>query len=249
MAGRPSSAFGTSVPLYWIRQMNAGCIRGQLGPSGLGHRLLGFDGAGALMAELVDGADGVAVGMAALDLCVVEGRGDNRLRRRNSLPDPAVLAAIDSVTGQVRICDRLPAQVDRWLRAGIAGCGHGGQSGGYGGRKDVQSLDAYGRGELTGELQRLPIQGDAGDVLGAILIDLAEANLLVQSPAGLFTGVHQQALLDRLGRRGEWALRGLGGERRQQLAVQADYRADWLLCGGVVGGPAQGYTVLTYLGR
>ncbi len=189
--------------------MNGAMHLDNLDRSGLRNGLLSFSGTGALMAELVDGTDGIAIGVSGLDLGVMVGRGNDRFRGRDSPPCAAGFAAIDCVARKVRIGHGLPAQIDRGLRAGIAGCGDGGQTGGDVGRKNIESIDSNGSGELTGELQRLTFHGDAGDALGAILIDLAEANAFVQSAAGLFAGVDKQALFDRLGRRREWALRGL----------------------------------------
>ena len=137
------------------------------------------------MASLVDGADGIAIGMAGLDLGIMVGRGNYRLRGRDAPPGAVGFAAIDCVAGQIGIGDGLPAQIDRGLRARIAGCGDGGQGSGDCGRKDIQSLDANGRGELTGELQRLFVHGDASDALGAVLIDLSKSNAFVQGTAGL----------------------------------------------------------------
>jgi len=47
----------------------------------VGDGLFGLRGAGALMAALVDGCDGVAVSVAGLDLRVMEGWADVRLCR------------------------------------------------------------------------------------------------------------------------------------------------------------------------
>src|ERR1035441_7621316 len=121
--------------------------------SGRRHGLLGFGGAGALMPAPINGADGIAVGVAGLDLVVMEGRGDERLRGRDALPNsicPAGLAAIDLVAGKVGFGDGLPAEVDSRLGSVFAGGGYGGHAGGHGGGEDVHGLAPPRGGEVAG---------------------------------------------------------------------------------------------------
>jgi len=64
------------------------------------------------MSALIDGADSIVVGVAGLDVCIMECRWNDRLRGRDALPLSAGLTAINLVAGYVGLCNRLPAQVD-----------------------------------------------------------------------------------------------------------------------------------------
>lgn len=174
------------------------------------------------MAVLGDGDNGVAISMARLDVGVMKGRRNLRLRGRDALPVCVTFAAIDDVAGEVGIDDGLPAEVDCSLGAGSVDGGDSSNAGGDGGWKNVLSLDSNGRGKIAGEFQGVSIDSEADDALGAIIIGLAEANGFVESVAGLRAGVDEQGLLKGLGRRGERALLGLGGGRREKLAMKAN---------------------------
>jgi len=172
-----------------------------------------------LMAVLGDGDDGVFVGVAGLDVGIVKGWRDEWLGRRDALPFCVTLTPIDGVSGEFGVGDGLPTEVNCGLGAGLVDGGDGGQAGGYGGGKDVKSFDANGRGEIAGEFLRFSVDSEADDALGTIFIGLAEANGFVEGAAGLRAGVDEQALLERLGGRGERALLGFGGGWGEQLAV------------------------------
>ena len=98
------------------------------------------------MAGLTDGCNSVLVCVAGLDASVLKGRPDHGLGRGKALPGlvwHAGFASIDDITGKIGIGDGLPTEVDRCLDAGLRRCGNGGETGGYGGRKDVENFDAY----------------------------------------------------------------------------------------------------------
>jgi len=66
------------------------------------------------MPQLVDGGNGVAVGVTGLHIGIVEAGADDGLHGRDALPFRFTLATIDGVPGQIAIGDWLPAQVNGW---------------------------------------------------------------------------------------------------------------------------------------
>jgi len=120
--------------------------------------------------------------VARLDASIVKGRADKWLRWGDALPGLirlSGLSSIHNVSGEIGIRDWLPTEVDGCLGAGLRRGGHGGETGGYVGREDVENFDAYRSGEFAKEFQRFAACSDASYTLGAILIDLAEANVFV----------------------------------------------------------------------
>jgi hypothetical protein len=122
---------------------------------------------------------------------------------------------------------------------------------GSGGREHVDGLDLDWLGERTSQFNGLPVDGDAGDVLGAVFIGAAEENGLVDCLARLRRGVDQQRFVDGFRWRGEDALlrAGLGAGcgfelGREQFAVELD---DGGLRTGCVGRPAKHDTLFVEL--
>jgi len=133
------------------------------------------------VAELVDGGYGVTVGVTGLHMGVVEGWANDGFRRRDALPGiGCAFVAIDGVAGQIGFADGQPAEVDGESNGGIGGSGNGSQTGGRGGREGVDGFDANGRRERTGELDDFAVDLDLVDALGAVLVDGAEADGLVE---------------------------------------------------------------------
>jgi hypothetical protein len=164
------------------------------------------------MAELVDGADGIAIGVSGLDLCVMVGRRNDRLPRVRCAAMRRRIRCDRRVARKVGVGHGLPAQIDRGLRAGIAGCGDGGQS--QWGRRAEKYPEPRREWERRAH-RRAPafdLPRRCGRRAGRDTHRPGRSECFLSRVGRIvLAGVHKQALLDRLGRRREWALRGLGG--------------------------------------